>query len=491
MKRYRIPIAVALVLLPILARAVWFYQGIFWRSAEIAVPEYESFTIPEPPLSTPLPAAESGASSRAIILLDQAHGNMFSASELESLTGILQSRGARVESVTRGSYEDRSLADQLKYASAYVTVCPINTYTTLEIQLLQDFVRRGGRLLILTDPTRSAILYDYYGYGPAAVTADIVAANSLLAPFDIAFLDDYLYNLSEYEGNYRNIFFRTFSAHPLTKNLSTVVLYAAHSLKTATGTVLIQSSRTTKSSLTDADGAYAVAALDAGANVLAIGDMTFLQPPYDRSADNAVLIRHLADFLLAAPRIHDLQDFPFLFQRDVAIIPLEDIALTADLLSPIQALQQALSGVGIRSQMAPAAVAGKDRIVLGSFSSEGIDAYLAPHNIRLPSLTGFGAAEFYPQIEIPGFGSVPAFGIGLILFSRTDVQSTLVLLAEDSTSLAELMGVIGPEGFSSCVLQGDVAVCGLGVGYADFGDSWWQAFEGLTTEPAISDTPIP
>ena len=62
---------------------------------------------------------------------------------------------------------------------------------------MQDFVRRGGRLLILTDPTRSAVSYDYYGYGSATVMADVIAANSLLAPYDIAFVDDYLYNMTE------------------------------------------------------------------------------------------------------------------------------------------------------------------------------------------------------------------------------------------------------------------------------------------------------
>ena len=78
-------------------------------------------------------------------------------------------------------------------------------------------VDRGGRLLILTDPTRSAVTYDYYGYGSATVMADVIAANSLLAPYDIAFVDDYLYNMSAYEGNYRNVFFTDFSANPLTK----------------------------------------------------------------------------------------------------------------------------------------------------------------------------------------------------------------------------------------------------------------------------------
>jgi hypothetical protein len=360
----------------------------------------------------------------------------------------------------------------------------------MEIQWLQSFVGRGGRLLILTDPTRSAVSYDYYGYGSATVMADVIAANSLLAPYDIAFVDDYLYNMSVYEGNYRNVFFTDFSANPLTKDLTKVVLYAAHSLQTGLGTVLIQSSRTTKSSRTDSDGAYGVAAVDAGANVLAIGDLTFLQPPYNQVADNAIFIRHIADFLLEAPRIHDLKDFPFLFQREVAIVPMSDVLLSASLLGPIQALQQELAGVGIGSAMAPGVMTGKDLILLATFSSPGIGDYLSPLGIRLPSLTSFPSAFAYPQIEIPGFGSVPASGIGLILFSRTETRSTLILLAEDPTSLAELLGVIGPQGFSNCVLQGNAAVCGLGGGYGDFGSSWWQPY-GTDTPLDLTPTPKP
>jgi hypothetical protein len=475
MRRHRIPIAIGLFLLPVLARAVWFHQGIFWRAEAPATPDYSSYKIPQPPLSTSLPPAEPASESHAIILLDQAHANLFSISEMETLTGLLHNNGARVESVSLGGYENRTLAEQLKYASAYISVCPIQMYSALEVQLLSDFVRRGGRLLVLTDPTRSAVSYDYSGYGSATVLADVVAANSLLAPFGIAFHDDYLYNMSEYEGNYRNVYFRDFSANPLTKNLGTVVLYAVHSLETDSGTVLIQSSRTTKSSRTDADGSYPVAALDHSSNVLAVGDMTFLQPPYNQVADNAVLIRHVADFLLEAPLVHELKDFPFLFERDVAIVPMEDILLTSALLGPIQALQQDLSGVGIGSAMAPSVMAEKDLILLGTFASQGVASYLDPLGIRLPSLRSSPTAR-YPQIEIPGFGSVPETGIGLIVFTRTDARSTLMLLAEDSTSLVDLLDVVGPEGFSNCILQGNTAVCGLGGGYADFGDTWWEPY---------------
>jgi hypothetical protein len=492
MKRYRIPIAIALILVPILARTIWYYRGIYWQTLSLATPDYASYTIPQIPVASEAVSSSEGAASKAIVLVDEAHSNMFADSELEYLAHLVQSRGGRMEAASYGSYGSYgslSLSDQLKYASAFVSICPIKSYSTAEVQLLEEFVQRGGRLLILTDPTRSAVSYDYYGYGSYTSTADVVAANTLLAPYDIRFLDDYLYNMTDYEGNYRNVYFRDFAANGLTKNLNTVVLYAAHSLETNTGTVLIQSSKITKSSRTDADGEYAVAALDAGGSVLAIGDMTFLTEPYNQVDDNPVLIQHLADFLLDAPRVHDLKDFPFVFQRDVAIVLLKDVKLNSSILGPIQSLQQDLSGVGIGSSVSPQPVTGKDLLVLGTYASPGVNKYVDPLDITLP-------ASMYPmggsssQIEIPGFGSLSPSGIGLILFIRTDTQTTLALLAGDSDSLTSLMNVIGPYGFSDCVLQGNVAVCGVSGGYGSYTDYWWDnTFGGTDLEPTMEITP--
>ncbi|MGD0806905.1 MAG: hypothetical protein ABSA10_05495 [Anaerolineales bacterium] len=463
MTRLRIPLAAALIALPILIRTVWFYQGYYWRGGSIATPEYNSFTIPQPPLSTPAALPEPDVSAPGgIILLDQSHENLFSSSELASLTGIIDARGGRVENILSGNYDERTLADQLKYAAAYISVCPTISYSSGEVQLLQEFVQRGGRLLILTDPTRSVLRVDYSGFGSAVIVADVIAANTLLAPFDITFSDDYLYNMTEYEGNFRNVYIRNFGDHPLTDGLQTLVLYAAHSIQTQTGTSLLLTSGEIKSSRTDQSGGFSAAALDASGKVLAIGDMSFLQPPYNQVADNALWIQRIADFLLGAERVHDLKDFPFLFQRPVVIVPMSDVSLSASLLGPITSIQQELASVGVVSSVATEAADGKDLIILGTYSSPGITKYIDPLGITLPSTSVF--MNSLPMIDIPGFGSIPSTGIGLVLLSRTDTRTTLLLLAEESYSLTDLMSVIGPNGFSNCVMQGNVAVCGLSGG---------------------------
>ncbi len=460
MNRLRIPLVAALIALPILIRTVWFYQGVFWRGGSIATPEYETFTVPQPPLSTPAPLPKPDITAPGgIVLLDESHNNLFSSSELASLTEIINARGGRVEDIPSGGYDVRSLADQLKYAAAYISVCPTQMYSSGEVQMLHEFVGRGGRLLILTDPTRSVLQSDYSGFGSAIVVSDVIAANTLLAPFDLTFTDDYLYNMTEYEGNFRNVYIRTFGDHPLTDGLQTLVLYAAHSIQTKTGTQLLLTSGSTKSSRTDQSAGFSAAALDASGKVLAIGDMSFFQPPYNQVADNGLWIQHIADFLLGAERVHDLEDFPFLFQRTVVVVPMSDVSLSSSLLGPITSIQQELASVGITSSVGTEAADGKDLIILGTYSSPGLPKFVDPFGITLPSTSVFSSS--LPTIDIPGFGSIPSAGIGLVLLSRTETRTTLLLLAEESYSLTQLMSVIGPNGFSNCVLQGDVAVCGL------------------------------
>jgi hypothetical protein len=268
--------------------------------------------------------------------------------------------------------------------------------------------------------------------------------------------------MTEYEGNFRNVYIRKFGDHPLTDGLLTVVLYAAHSVQTKTGTQLLLTTGSTKSSRTDVGGEFAAAALDSSGKVLAVGDMSFLQPPYNQVADNPLWIQRITGFLLGAERVHDLKDFPFIFQHPVVIVPMNDLSLTAGLLGPINTLQQDLAGVGILSSVSTDAGAGKDQIILGTYSSPGISRYIDPLGITLPS--GSAYLEGSSDIYIPGLGTIPSPGIGLVLLSRTEGRTTLIFLAEESFALTDLMGTISANGFSNCLLQGNVAVCGVSGG---------------------------
>lgn len=463
----RLLIALGLLLLPVAVRAVWFYRGVYSPASLIATPDYTTFAVPTPPLgATPGLTAESGG--EGVVLVDLAHANNFRISELESFTARLTARGIRLETIASSS-ETPSLANRLKYAQALIVVAPMAPFTPDEVRLVRRFVDHGGRLLVMTDPTRSAIGVDYFAIPSPVltVTVDVVAANSLLAPFDITFSDDYLYNLSENEGNFRNVFFTQFADGPVTAGLSRVAFYAAHSVATPSGRLLIVGGDHTYSSRTDSSGGLAAAALSADGRVLALGDLTFITAPYDGVADNAQLIANLAEFISSAKaeRTHDLADFPFIFSQPVVLVPTEGITMTTDILNQAASLQTALLGAGIRLTPAKAPQADFDLIALGTYTATtSLETYISPFKIGLPDspITG--------TLTIPGFGPVSPNGIGLILLSQKPERTTVVLVAQSTKSLANMIGQLASGNLSACVLTGGaekgsaqtIAVCKAG-----------------------------
>jgi hypothetical protein len=508
-KRNLILIAVGLLVLPIIARALWFYQGIFHRSEAIATPDYANLELPLPPISTSQPEKISEKKGGAIVVIDHNHSNVFNTPDLAVLTGVLVNRGARLEEIGVSSF---NLSDSLKYAAAYIVVAPTMAFSNEEVLQIQRFVNRGGRLLVITDPTRGQSTYvDASGMISSGGTAqDVTSANILLEPFGIAFANDYLYNLVENEGNFRNVIFSSFAKNPLTEKISKVAFYAARSLRTG-GTPLIVGDSNTVSSITDSGDKLAVSALSPDGQVLAIGDLTFMTPPYNTVLDNQVLIAHIADFLLGGKRVHDLADFPYLFERAVEIFPTDKIDLKSELLTPLGTLQKKLEYLNIPLQVVEKPSPNKDLIVLGTYVlSKDLKPYVEPFDVTfsdkpadaastpepsdealagdaaltptptaaespdelLPTPEAFKPVEAIgfesdatPQtVIIPGLGRFSASGTGMLLFSREGGKNRLILLADTQDNLNSLMNVLSSGDLSSCVQQGQIAICSLGSG---------------------------
>jgi hypothetical protein len=386
----------------------------------------------------------------------------------------------------------RRWPSRLRYADILIVIAPIQPFSPEEVQLVQRFVARGGRLLVVTDPTRTNISLDE-NTGSPIITPDVVAANGLLAPFDITFSDDYLYNISENEGNFRNVFLARFGTSPLTAGLSRVAFYATHSVSTSSGQVLIAGDDRTYSSQTDAGRGYGAAATSANGQVLALGDLTFMTTPYHEVADNDRLVANLADFLAGTARTRGLADFPFLFTRPVALVPIKGTTLTTGLLNQSAGLQQTLTQIGGRLTPAEAPEPGADLIAMGLFTAtEELEPYVKAFQLGLP------ANPTTEQLTVPGVGEVSANGIGLILLSTTDERTTVVLLAQSEELLANMISRLAAGDLSTCIQREDpatngrqsVAVCEAGepelAGPTDTG-----GFEEFPPPPAGEVTPTP
>jgi hypothetical protein len=165
---------------------------------------------------------------RGTLLVDQAHANNFSNDELNVLLDRLSARGYDHEFLTN----TEELADRLKYANAMLVVAPEGSFEAEEVASIRNFVDKGGRLLLISDPTRN----------------DVEHINSLAGHFGVLFEGDYVYNLVENDDNYRNVILHDFAEHDLTRGLEGVAFYSACSLA-ASGNALITGDENTISNL--------------------------------------------------------------------------------------------------------------------------------------------------------------------------------------------------------------------------------------------------
>jgi hypothetical protein len=155
MKKNFIFIALAALILPAILRGFWFYRGIAQRP-EFATPDFESFSAPEAPFNPASLNAEDIKQFGGMVLIDAVHGNQFSMTEIESLTGGIKQRGGQVDLLNDAT----QLEYKLKYASAFIALSPSVAYLTDEIRILKNFADRGGRLLVFTDATRYSVYFD-------------------------------------------------------------------------------------------------------------------------------------------------------------------------------------------------------------------------------------------------------------------------------------------------------------------------------------------
>ena len=472
MKNKRLAFALAFFILPFMMRGLWFYRGIYFPADRETSPDFSEFTVIQPALST-LPAFQeihNGEGKR--ILFDQAHNNQYTLAEIESLRGLLLNQGVEIIELRPKA----DLPEMLKKADAFVTITPTDFFTESDLKAIEDFVERGGRLLVIADPTRSLSEYD------KDREKSVVLTNEILEPFRIAFRNDYVYSLVNYEGNYRNVHINPSGSHPLTMKLSNLVFYAAHSL-TSLNNVILTGDETSLSSLDDQGARHPVAALDASGNVLAIGDMTFMTTPYFQVSDNYQLIINISEFLLDHDRSRTLADFPNLFTRPVSIQLGEGITLDKELLAAIAGLKEDLSASGFPLAILEEEQAGFDQIIIGIYppndelrvftDAMGLDfgeiqvtptptptpTESSEEGLAAPEISDKFVSAYVTEFTIPGFGKVPSQGFGFLLLQNQSDRVTLIILADSQKNAVNLLELLVKGSLEICLANDTIAIC--------------------------------
>ncbi len=394
-------LALILLVLPLVGRWFYFYEGRYQPGAVVR-PDLSQI---QPSLPETQPYSEREiAASPGTALLDLAHANRVRMAELNVLQARLASRGQLLEPLT----EVADLAGKLRYAQSLIIVSPGQDWTAEEIQQVVHFVDKGGRLLLVTDPTRFVPLFDEWDQY-VGLDHDAPHINDLAARFGLTFQTDYLYNTSENAGNFRNIRLSDFAGHPLTQGLDELVFFATHSIRSEEPGLIVANGET-RSSTSEVDRDLTVGLLAADGAVLALGDLTFLTEPQNAVYDNDRFVANIADFLSSAQREYELADFPFFFEDEVDLVYAGEPLLDSSLVEGSSTLQNLFEQAGKVLTVRAAEDDAHDTLIVGLYrQASEVESFLGTAGVTLlitPTQTIEGDEEPSPT-EVP---SQPASG---------------------------------------------------------------------------------
>lgn len=460
-------LALVLIVLPIVGRLLWFYRG-WYRPPDIPHVEDVQIDLLQPHYH---PFVDEPIEGWGRVVIDLSHDNNLESDDLAPLRDRLTARGVTIETFDASSV---SLETQLHGATALVVIAPTSRYTVEERDAVVIFVEDGGRLLLGADPTRpvppeeeedtldfESVLFP---------TSAIPAINSLANAFGVVYFDDYLYNLVDNEGNYRNVKFGNLDdEHPLTKDLEELVFFAAHSLR-SDDLSLISGDENTLSPLRTGETDLTAAALTMEGRVLALGDVTILTPPYHSIADNDHFLSNIADWLATAEREWDLKDFPYLFERPVDLVQISEGFLDPRLIARSDPLEAVFDQADLTLNLRATADPDHDTLFVGTFDDvELVQEYLVTAGVAVTmveaedEVTGTDKEE-EPQdtIEIEGLGSIGVEGTTLFVVDRSADHVVVIALAQDGEMAIEALERLASADLSGCVDSGTVTVCSTG-----------------------------
>ncbi len=370
---------------------------------------------------------------RGLMLVDALHVNSFEEEEVVTLKSWVANRGYDVEVV--GGFAPMEvetrltlLEDKLRRADSFLVVLPRVGYSEAEVDLVERFVEKGGKLLLISDPTR-----------PSRI-------NILAKRFGVEFQPDYLFNTLEYDLNFRHIFVRDFQPAPITSGLDTIALYIAGSVRSS-GHGLAFTDVNTRSSLVEAAEDFYPIAWGESQNVLAIGDFTFMVPPYNSLVDNGKFLSNLADYLTDSRREFDLEDFPHFYvgRPDDSV----DILLGQPYLWSVGTdMRNGLSAYGLSSEVRGLEDVSRDTAFLGLYEDAlRVGQYLQAAGVRVDEVLSTPFAE-----------DLNTNGTAIVILHRDQDRHVLVVLADTPDGLAEAVGSLFSGEFRKNLISNSVGL---------------------------------
>lgn len=429
-KRYYYLIPIIVFGLAFFGRGLLYFRGVYIAPD---VPTSQAASVVE--RSQPQQAAPVVGDGNQVVLIDNSHLNKFSDEEMTTLFGRITAAGGRVEVIL--PLHDKELESRLRAASAFVVLANQEFYELDELIILEKFVRDGGRLLIVGDPTRITF---------------VNAINTIAGHFGIIYEDDYIYNLVENDGNYLNVILRDFAEHPITEGVSEIVVRAAHSIRAAEGG-LVFGDENTYSSLRETPGDVTAVVITTNGNVLALPDLTFLTGPYNTFADNDRFIDNIVAFLLNGERQYNLLDFPYFFENTLELV-FPDSHFLSENFAVLADLRNSLINAGLQIHQEDNLLPGEQALIIAQYSD--LDASLSSMLVN----AGVTVNSVGDNINLRDIGELDRSDSVLFqLIKLEDGQYQLFILAADAEALERGVSILLEGKLEECMLRPGTAFC--------------------------------
>ncbi|MBI4287403.1 MAG: hypothetical protein HY671_03105 [Chloroflexi bacterium] len=352
---------------------------------------------------------------RGTLLVDEAHFNIYGEQEIAILLSRVAARGFGIQFVgdlnipmgSDAAIKDREsqLEDKLRTADSFLVVLPWHEFTPRERELVRAFVQRGGRLVLVGDPTRRNTV------------------NGVAQDFGIIFSDDYLYNVKEHEANFRYIYLRDFAPHEITKGLKSVVFYVASSITPESGGLMLTDTNTF-SSTREHTGRFSPLVQAAGGKVIALSDVTFMGAPYNAIADNDRLMSNIADFLTISERKFNLSEFPNFFGAQVDVIAGGD-----EVLPSAQSLLGLIASRERTAELKERETYLSETVFVGLWENvRQVDQYLSSAGIRIDQ-----------TITTPSGSGTRREGTALVFLHENQGRHILIILGDTADVVKEVV----------------------------------------------------
>ena len=106
--------------------------------------------------------AEAPSVQSGVLLVDDTHRNDFTKEEVSVMLTRVAGRGYAIEFMGEGSgsvvgatQRLAVLGDKLRKADSFAVILPLVSYPREEADLVERFVEKGGKLVLIADPTRN------------------------------------------------------------------------------------------------------------------------------------------------------------------------------------------------------------------------------------------------------------------------------------------------------------------------------------------------